>query len=374
MIPDAPVRRGLSPRSARRYRRRLAIAILVIAATALLVTVAARWVLMHDAVSDTGAGVVPAQLVSRPVTAVADAERAAAVADTSSTAAVERLAPDEAVAANARIPITAAVGPAARPLAVMTADPRHRDRASDYIHALDCMTAAIYYEAASEPIDGQRAVAQVVLNRVRHAAYPHTVCGVVYQGAERSTGCQFSFACDGSLQRLPMAAAWRRAMDVARAALAGYVFAPVGLATHYHADYVLPRWAPSLVKLAVIGRHIFYRWPSLWGQPPSFDAPYAGNEPDVAALLATRGPGPTDTDPAMAADTGNAATAPAMPADRPVLMPGAPTVADGAATPAARLPDAATPAVRAGVTGGVIMPSAAPTPAARAAPAATGAP
>lgn len=144
--------------------------------------------------------------------------------------------------------------------------------------ALECLTAAVYYEAASEPTDGQRAVAQVVLNRLRHPAFPRSVCGVVFQGSERRTGCQFSFTCDGSLARRPSLRGLARARDVARAALAGYVYAPVGLSTHYHADYVFPYWAPTLVKIRQIGAHIFYRWGGGWGRPSAFRAAYVANE------------------------------------------------------------------------------------------------
>jgi hypothetical protein len=143
------------------------------------------------------------------------------------------------------------------------------------------MTAAIYYEAGNEPVDGQRAVAQVILNRMRSPAYPHSVCGVVYQGAERKTGCQFTFTCDGSLARIPTTAGWARASSVAAAALAGYVYAPVGWATHYHADYVVPYWAQSLDKLSTIGRHIFYGWKGRSGTRAAFTSGYAGMEPDI---------------------------------------------------------------------------------------------
>lgn len=147
-----------------------------------------------------------------------------------------------------------------------------------YATALRCMTQAVYYEAAVEPIQGRRGVAQVVLNRVRHPAYPNSVCGVVYQGSERRTGCQFSFTCDGSLLRGPMAGPWREAHEVARAALAGYVERSVGTATHYHADYVLPYWAYSLGKIGQLGRHIFYRFNGGAGRSASFSARYAGLE------------------------------------------------------------------------------------------------
>lgn len=157
-----------------------------------------------------------------------------------------------------------------------------------YDTALRCLTQAVYYEAAVEPLEGRRAVAQVVLNRMRHPAYPKSVCGVVYQGAERRTGCQFSFTCDGSLLRTPMARPWQEAREVARAALAGYVEKSVGTATHYHADYVLPKWAFNLAKIEQLGRHIFYRFSGSWGRNSAFTGHYSGLEAipllDMAAL------------------------------------------------------------------------------------------
>jgi spore germination cell wall hydrolase CwlJ-like protein len=152
----------------------------------------------------------------------------------------------------------------------------------DRTRALQCLTAAIYYEAASEPDQGQRAVAQVVLNRVAHPSYPKTVCGVVYQGSERITGCQFSFTCDGSLARRPSQFFWRRAEDVARAALGGYVEPSVGLATHYHTIAVHPYWASSLVQLATIGAHRFYRFGGPAGMSGAFRFAYGGGEPIAA--------------------------------------------------------------------------------------------
>jgi len=152
----------------------------------------------------------------------------------------------------------------------------------DRSRALQCLTAAIYYEAASEPDAGQRAVAQVVLNRVAHPAYPNTVCGVVYQGSERSTGCQFSFTCDGSLARKPNTLFWDRARNVAMAALAGYVYAPAGLATHYHTIQIHPYWADKLRYLGTIGAHRFYGFGGKAGQPGTFRFAYLGGEPDAA--------------------------------------------------------------------------------------------
>jgi spore germination cell wall hydrolase CwlJ-like protein len=151
-------------------------------------------------------------------------------------------------------------------------------RNETYATALKCLTQAVYYEAAVEPMQGRRAVAQVVLNRMRHPAYPKSVCGVVYQGAERRTGCQFSFTCDGSLLRQPATGPWAQAHAVAQAALAGYVEPSVGTATFYHADYVLPKWAYQLGKITQIGRHLFYRFHGSWGAPATFSGRYAGTE------------------------------------------------------------------------------------------------
>jgi spore germination cell wall hydrolase CwlJ-like protein len=150
--------------------------------------------------------------------------------------------------------------------------------AADQARAVHCLAQAVYYEAAREPLKGQQAVAQVVLNRVRHPAYPKSVCGVVYQGAQLPTGCQFSFTCDGSLRRTPEALYWDRAVTVAKQALSGFVDKEVGSATHYHADYVAPYWAPTLVKMAKVGQQIFYRWGGASGEPDAFTGRYAGHE------------------------------------------------------------------------------------------------
>ena len=143
--------------------------------------------------------------------------------------------------------------------------------------AQQCLTQAIYYESATEPLAGKRAVAQVVLNRVRHPAYPATVCGVVYEGWSAPV-CQFSFVCDGSLRRKPSASLWRESRDVARAALSGHVETDVGTATHYHADYVLPRWAYELDKVRRVGQHLFYRFPGRSGRAASFTSRWSGIE------------------------------------------------------------------------------------------------
>lgn len=286
--------------------------------------------------------------------------------------ALEKLSVEDAMAVNARIPVVGDVGAAAKPFVVPLADGKA------YMRALDCLTSAIYYEAVNEPIDGQRAVAQVVINRVRHFSYPKTVCGVVYQGATRKTGCQFSFTCDGSLLRKPSTAGWTRSRSVARAALAGSVDGFVGLATHYHADYVFPYWAPTLVRQKIIGRHIFYRWPGTWGKQPSFAGAYQHAEPDVwndEKYLAGKS-APVLGDMPILAEPGQLA----KPAARPVLPLVEAADAPVAATPAelaepgkeraylvdrkAAAASKAAPAKEAAarpvsVTGGVIMPGAA---------------
>lgn len=211
---------------------------------------------------------------------------------------------EQALAINAEPVMPERAGPAARPFVVA------RPGA-----ALDCLTSAIYYEAASESDDGERAVAQVVLNRVRHPAFPASVCGVVYQGAERTTGCQFTFACDGALLRTPSAGGWRRARRIATAALGGYVYKPVGVSTHYHANWVVPYWASSLDRAATIGAHIFYRWSGSWGTPRAFFQRYAGSEPDISASIArwTKAGAPD--------------VATAVPGDAPVLLEDAKLIA-----------------------------------------------
>ncbi|MFL6846591.1 MAG: cell wall hydrolase [Allosphingosinicella sp.] len=222
------------------------------------------------------------------------------------------IAPQDAVAINAAVPVSTAPNPPARPFAIAFATP------ADRLRAVECLTAAVYYEAAIEPIDGQRAVAQVVLNRVRHPAYPRTVCGVVFQGSERSTGCQFTFTCDGALRRTPSAALWARARTVAEEALAGKVYKPVGWATHYHTNWVVPYWSSSLVKIANVGTHIFYRWEGGWGKPGAFRFSPGSVEPQIALMRSLT------SDPSSLADaaTVDAAAAEAAAAAAAAATPG----------------------------------------------------
>jgi hypothetical protein len=190
---------------------------------------------------------------------------------------IRQLAPEQALQVNAAIPVATGANPAAPPFVV-------RGGADARKQALECLSSAVYYEAGSQDDNGERAVAQVVLNRVRHPAFPASVCGVVYEGSTRLTGCQFTFTCDGSMYRRPDAEGWKRASRIAEAALSGFVYAPVGFATHYHANYVVPTWASTLAKNAVVGAHIFYRWAGGWGQPAAFTKSYSAHEPNALAL------------------------------------------------------------------------------------------
>jgi hypothetical protein len=124
---------------------------------------------------------------------------------------------------------------------------------------LECLTQAVYYEARSESARGQVAVAQVVMNRVKHPAYPKTVCGVVFQGSHRK-GCQFSFTCDGSMRARQDSRAWNKARRVAARVLAGAAIPDVGTATHYHTTEVAPSWGLQMRRVAQVGVHVFYKF------------------------------------------------------------------------------------------------------------------
>lgn len=138
----------------------------------------------------------------------------------------------------------------------------YRGVASDdvgYQQEARCLAQAVYFEARSEPIEGQMAIAQVVLNRVHSVEYPHSICGVVFQGQKHKNNCQFSFACDGISDQPQNPAAWKQATYVAEAALAHQQDDLTLDATHYHAAYVDPSWASALKPTVRLGRHIFYR-------------------------------------------------------------------------------------------------------------------
>ncbi len=183
---------------------------------------------------------------------------------------------DQARALNAAVPFSREPNPAARAFHFVGSE-------ADLARATDCLAAAQLYEAGDDAV-GERAVAQVVLNRLRHPAFPKTVCGVVFQGQERVTGCQFTFTCDGALARTPGQAAWDRAREIAKQALSGKVFKPVGYATHYHTDWVVPYWSSSLDKVTAVGTHLFFRWKGWWGTPPAFRRTVEYGEPLISRI------------------------------------------------------------------------------------------
>ncbi|MDF0488558.1 cell wall hydrolase [Sphingomonas sp. H39-1-10] len=212
----------------------------------------------------------------------------------------------------------------------------------DAARAIDCLTAAIYYEARSESDEGERAVAQVVLNRVRDPAFPDSICGVVYQGSARSSGCQFSFTCDGSMNHPIEPSAWARARAVATGALAGLVYAPVGSATFYHANYVSPWWATSMRQVAAVGAHIFYRWRGAMENALAFRQTYSGSE-----TL------PARTSPILAA-ADEASVPPASAANGGIQVVGSVTIHRSTpedAAPAAAAAPAVAPVAESGVAG-----------------------
>jgi spore germination cell wall hydrolase CwlJ-like protein len=155
-----------------------------------------------------------------------------------------------------------------------------------------CLATAIYFEARGEPVRGQIAVGQVILNRVRSLQFPQTICGVVYQG-QGDPGCQFSFACDGHTDMPKQDAHWALAQSLARQITSGQVWLPeVGYSTYYHADYVRPGWVNAMNKIDSIGRHIFYKKRN--------EKPYVVQEASVAAATTAQGNGAPQASPSTA--------------------------------------------------------------------------
>lgn len=187
-----------------------------------------------------------------------------AVALSSTTPAPADATPVEVAAASLMIPGFSPRRDAEAPAASVPEGARHRyaDLIGPEAHDREqrCLAEAVYFEARSEPEEGQAAVAQVVLNRVKSGLYPSNVCGVVYQNRHRYMGCQFSFACEGKSLRITDGPSWQTATRIASAVIEGRTYlSEVGNATHYHADYVKPGWSRRLRKMDVIGRHIFYQ-------------------------------------------------------------------------------------------------------------------
>ena len=268
--------------------RTLALPALVAAASSLLALTASTTALSKPGLSPNGLSIelAPASLL---------------------VANLEGLLNDEVLSVDGDLIHVGALQPA-RPFRIVQAGSATQRR------SLDCLAAAVYHEARSEGEAGQRAVAQVVLNRVRHPSFPATVCGVVFQGAGRRTGCQFTFTCDGSLRRRRVPAAWEEALQIAEEALAGRVYAPVGTATHYHTNQVNPYWAGTLTRITELGAHIFYRWRGAPGELNAFTR-YPAPEPAVALAAAEPSRGRTETRLAAAV------TAPAAPVEKALPAP-----------------------------------------------------
>jgi Cell Wall Hydrolase len=207
-------------------------------------------------------------------------------------------APAVAPAASLIAPVTQAPSALLDSMMKMTGKPMFLGPVGDHQRAVDCLALAAWYEAGTD-VESQRSVVQVILNRVAHPSFPKSVCGVVFQGSQRTTGCQFTFTCDGSmLRRQPSPTAMARARAVAELALQGGVFAAVMQATHYHADYVQPWWSSHLIQRGRVGRHVFYSWPGKRGSLPG--RPSSTGEAGLADLMrqsagaGTDPPGPNE--------------------------------------------------------------------------------
>ena len=163
----------------------------------------------------------------------------------------------------AKIPLQS-LAPVMRDIAVLSdiegLSREHVMAARENAEQKTCLSQAIYYEARSETLSGQKAVAEVVLNRVSSKHFPETICSVVYQGAQRKTGCQFSFTCDGSLDTAPTGKAWARAQTLAEHMLIGIHKPMTHRSTHYHTTDISPVWAPKLKSTRIVGSHAFYRF------------------------------------------------------------------------------------------------------------------
>ena len=246
-----------------------------------------------------------------------------------------------------RVSLTAS--PAAQPFRMGSTLDSSRD--------LECLTQAVYYEARGEGRDGMQAVAQVVLNRARHPAFPKSVCGVVFQGAGLRTGCQFSFTCDGSMRARISRPAWDRARGIALAALSGSVYAGVGNATHFHTTGVSPGWRNSLIRVSQIGSHLFYRFGGRGGSGEAFRyavRPSASASPQliqasIDPVAAARQAGQAVAYSLVLAQEGvsNATGGPAhaepsAPAPQPTAQASQPTSVSVAPPPAAASADAGT--------------------------------
>ncbi|MEL6780935.1 MAG: cell wall hydrolase [Pseudomonadota bacterium] len=174
---------------------------------------------------------------------------------------------------------------------------RHLDRAETISAEHKCLAEAVYYEARSESVSGQLAVAEVIANRVRDHRYPNSICEVVYQGATRTTGCQFTFTCDGAMAVKPRGWRWEKAQSVAAHVLMDVHERRTGAATHYHATYVDPVWNSGLIRTNKIGAHIFYRFPQggEWARVRNAVAERKARDARRAIVTTANAPAPATT-------------------------------------------------------------------------------
>jgi hypothetical protein len=295
-----------------------------------------RRVLLSAALIGSGVGLALGALfmaggMARAVVDHQSAERAARyAAGAFSDAALQREAADPAVRRLAQAHDPAAGFGPDRQLQLLIDRLKAKGAQPDAVQQardLDCLTDAVYYEARGETKRGQQAVATVVLNRVKNPNFPKTVCGVVFQRA--AAGCQFSFACDGSMRRSREEDAWEDARRVAARALSGYVLRDIGSATHFHTVDVDPEWGPKMLRVAQVGLHVFYR-----RNPHADDLPAAAPEPRQAvytAMPAGKEPPTLRLAAAILQKTDAAPAAPAAAKDAKAVI---------------KAPDAAEPAVK----------------------------
>jgi len=272
-------------------------------------------------VGAVSAGGVGAVYVAASASADAGAKPVVVPIDATTRAALANAAPQQkpALQDSGLLTLASRMKPALlHAAALQTAAPFRLADPTDTAHDLDCLTAAVYYEARGESREGQAAVAQVVLNRVRSPAFPKTVCGVVYQGAAAHS-CQFSFACDRSVAARHEVGAWDRARTVAGRALGGYVMSTVAGATHFHVVSLGALWNGSMVKVAQVGQHVFYG--------------FGGHRGALDGAMVAR----NSTASEAAAPAPRAMLAPDKPADTspaPTTVAAAPSVAPAATTTA----------------------------------------
>jgi spore germination cell wall hydrolase CwlJ-like protein len=204
-----------------------------------------------------------ADAVAKPAAAAAPEIAVASIdpaSGTSALSAINEFAPDQSLPMPAVASEQLAYARASEPATEMT---KPTSKYSE--KELWCLATAIYFEARGEAYRGQVAVAQVVLNRTKHKLYPNSICGVVFQNQQKRNACQFSFACDGQPETVTDRKSWTQAEEIAKKVSSGELYlAEVSNATHYHANYVYPDWAPRMKKIVKIGLHVFYRFKHGW--------------------------------------------------------------------------------------------------------------